>query len=87
MKGFATSISILISFVASVYLFDFVVTVDVLCIVVVYANHLQFLIGAVLVLAATYMYSLPDKQEERYESLPMTEDVQHTTPRLDQQKD
>ncbi|OLL22076.1 UDP-galactose transporter [Neolecta irregularis DAH-3] len=73
MKGFATSISILISFAASVYLFEFKVTVN-------------FLIGALLVLAATYMYSLPDQQKERYESLPMTEDVNHTTQPVDQPK-
>ncbi|KAK9368289.1 nucleotide-sugar transporter-domain-containing protein [Lipomyces kononenkoae] len=48
-KNFATSISILISFVASVYFFDFVVTAN-------------FVMGAILVLIATYLYSKPDKK-------------------------
>ncbi|KAK9242247.1 nucleotide-sugar transporter-domain-containing protein [Lipomyces tetrasporus] len=47
-KNFATSISILISFVASVYFFDFVVTAN-------------FVMGAILVLIATYLYSKPDR--------------------------
>ncbi|RIA92447.1 nucleotide-sugar transporter-domain-containing protein [Glomus cerebriforme] len=52
LKGFATSISIILSFLASVYLFEFIVTST-------------FLLGATLVLTATYMYSKPDppKQE------------------------
>lgn len=45
-KNFATSISILVSFVASVYFFDFVVTVN-------------FLAGAGFVIFATYLYSRP----------------------------
>ncbi|TGZ84272.1 nucleotide-sugar transporter [Ascodesmis nigricans] len=44
LKNFATSISILISFVASVYFFDFNVT-------------LNFIVGAALVIFATYLYS------------------------------
>ncbi|CAI2164099.1 5456_t:CDS:1 [Funneliformis geosporum] len=47
LKGFATSISILLSFLASVYLFEFIVTST-------------FLLGATFVLIATYMYSKPD---------------------------
>jgi len=47
LKGFATSISIILSFIASVILFAFPVT-------------LVFLAGCVLVLVATYMYSQPD---------------------------
>ncbi|KAF5099502.1 hypothetical protein D0Z00_001634 [Geotrichum galactomycetum] len=46
-KNFATSISILVSFVASVYFFDFVVTVN-------------FLLGASIVIFATYLYAKPD---------------------------
>ncbi|GES95257.1 UDP-galactose transporter [Rhizophagus clarus] len=51
LKGFATSISIILSFLASVYLFDFIVTST-------------FLMGATLVLIATYMYSKPDPKQE-----------------------
>ncbi|KAL7269975.1 UDP-galactose transporter Gms1 [Rhizina undulata] len=46
-KNFATSISILLSFLASVYFFNFVVTVN-------------FVIGATVVLFATWLYSKPD---------------------------
>lgn len=49
LKGFATSVSILISFIASVWLFGFVITPN-------------FLIGAATVLAATYLYSRPPKE-------------------------
>ncbi|CAG8594981.1 5688_t:CDS:1 [Paraglomus occultum] len=55
LKGFATSISIILSFIASVILFAFPVT-------------LIFLAGCVLVLVATYMYSQPDVPKE-YSSL------------------
>ncbi|KAH7889479.1 nucleotide-sugar transporter-domain-containing protein [Phlebopus sp. FC_14] len=50
LKGFATSISIILSFLASVVLFDFHVT-------------LSFVIGASTVLAATVMYNQPTPQE------------------------
>ncbi|EXJ88673.1 hypothetical protein A1O1_05604 [Capronia coronata CBS 617.96] len=46
LKGFATSVSIILSTVASVFLFNFVPTV-------------YFLLGSVLVFVATYMYSMP----------------------------
>lgn len=49
LKGFATSVSILISFIASVWLFGFVITPN-------------FVIGAATVLAATYLYSKPPKE-------------------------
>ncbi|CAJ0642438.1 1336_t:CDS:1 [Entrophospora sp. SA101] len=49
LKGFATSISIIISFLASVFLFDFVVT-------------FKFLVGSTFVLIATYMYSQPENK-------------------------
>ncbi|KAK9455234.1 nucleotide-sugar transporter-domain-containing protein [Dipodascopsis uninucleata] len=48
-KNFATSISILLSFIASVYFFDFVVTAN-------------FIFGAAMVLVATYLYSKPDRR-------------------------
>jgi len=44
LKGFATSAAIIISCLASIYFFDFVLSV-------------QFVVGASLVILATYMYS------------------------------
>lgn len=49
LKGFATSLSIILSTTVSVFVFDFVITI-------------YFLIGAALVFTATYMYSIPDKK-------------------------
>ena len=48
MKNFATSVSILISAIASVWFFDFIVTRN-------------FVMGAIVVLFATYLYGLPDQ--------------------------
>jgi hypothetical protein len=48
MKGFATSLSIIISFLASVALFHFSITPS-------------FVVGATTVLGATWMYNQPDK--------------------------
>ncbi|CAG8566451.1 5787_t:CDS:1 [Diversispora eburnea] len=53
LKGFSTSISIILSFIASVYIFAFEVTTN-------------FVIGSVLVLIATYMYSKPDVPRKDY---------------------
>ncbi|CAH1757168.1 10877_t:CDS:1 [Entrophospora sp. SA101] len=50
LKGFATSISIILSFLASVYLFDFIVTST-------------FLVGSTFVLISTYLYSKDPKKE------------------------
>ncbi|EIN07008.1 hypothetical protein PUNSTDRAFT_71768 [Punctularia strigosozonata HHB-11173 SS5] len=50
MKGFATSLSIILSFLASVALFDFHITPS-------------FVIGASTVLASTWMYNQPAGQE------------------------
>ena len=65
LKGFATSISIILSTVASVFMFNFVVT-------------LYFSIGAVLVCFATYLYGRPESvrsevadEEKRNEQVPM----------------
>ncbi|UNI17992.1 UDP-galactose transporter Gms1 [Purpureocillium takamizusanense] len=52
VKNFATSISIVISFVVSVWAFKFTVT-------------LPFLVGTALVLAATYLYSVPERSLHR----------------------
>lgn len=49
LKGFATSLSIILSTIASVLVFNFVVTI-------------YFIIGTVLVFAATYMYSIPERE-------------------------
>ncbi|KAF5386730.1 hypothetical protein D9615_001529 [Tricholomella constricta] len=50
LKGFATSLSIVLSFLASVFLFDFRIT-------------LSFIIGASTVLSATWMYNQPAGKE------------------------
>ncbi|KAJ9660797.1 UDP-galactose transporter Gms1 [Neophaeococcomyces mojaviensis] len=47
LKGFATSLSVLLSTIVSVFLFDFVVTRN-------------FIYGTILVLISTHMYGLPD---------------------------
>ncbi|KAG6873786.1 hypothetical protein C0995_011011 [Termitomyces sp. Mi166 len=50
LKGFATSLSIVLSFLASVFLFDFHIT-------------FSFIIGASTVLTATWMYNQPADKE------------------------
>jgi solute carrier family 35 (UDP-sugar transporter), member A1/2/3 len=62
LKGFATSLSIILSTVASVFIFDFVVTI-------------YFLIGSILVFFATWLYSKPDppKPTRTEEATPMLE--------------
>ncbi|KAI9228307.1 MAG: nucleotide-sugar transporter-domain-containing protein [Piptocephalis tieghemiana] len=64
LKGFATSISILVSCVASIFLFDF-------------SPRITFLIGAALVVYATYLYGRPSgpKPEEKEKVL---EEGKHT---------
>jgi UDP-galactose transporter len=63
-KNFATSISILVSCIASVYFFDFKVTRSVS---LQYrhkthgANHMQFFLGTCVVLFATYLYTKPER--------------------------
>uniref|UniRef100_A0A8D3AUJ4 Solute carrier family 35 member 2 n=1 Tax=Scophthalmus maximus TaxID=52904 RepID=A0A8D3AUJ4_SCOMX len=54
LKGFATSFSIIVSTVLSIYLFSFHV-------------DLLFTVGAGLVIGAVYMYSLPKQEEEEEE--------------------
>jgi Nucleotide-sugar transporter len=49
LKGFATSLSIVLSFLASVELFDLPITIS-------------FLVGASVVLGATWMYNMSDPQ-------------------------
>lgn len=51
LKGFATSLSIIISFVASVVLFDFTVT-------------LAFVVGACVVLGSTWLYNQPTAEKD-----------------------
>ncbi|KAG0290716.1 hypothetical protein BGZ96_005824 [Linnemannia gamsii] len=64
LKGFATSISIVISAIASVALFG---------------SHIGtiFIFGTILVLSATYMYSLPDKPVVKYVDLGSQLDTFH----------
>lgn len=52
VKNFATSISIVISFIFSVWIFDFTV-------------NITFLLGTLLVLLATYIYSVPERKTHR----------------------
>lgn len=52
LKGFATSISIILSSVASVFLFDFVITMN-------------FVAGTALVIYATSLYGRPDKVDPK----------------------
>ena len=60
LKGFATSISIIISALSSVYLFGFTLTI-------------LFGIGTLLVVASIYLYGLPDKAPSTDSaSLPLT---------------
>jgi UDP-sugar transporter A1/2/3 len=47
LKGFATSLSIILSTVASIFLFNFMPTI-------------YFLIGSIFVFMATYLYSMPE---------------------------
>ncbi|KDE08562.1 hypothetical protein MVLG_01338 [Microbotryum lychnidis-dioicae p1A1 Lamole] len=49
MKGFATSLPIILSFIAGMILFDFHVTP-------------AFLVGTCLVVGATYLYNQPESQ-------------------------
>jgi UDP-sugar transporter A1/2/3 len=51
-KNFATSISIVISFLVSMFFFDFKITPS-------------FFVGTALVIASTYMYSLPERKRAR----------------------
>lgn len=56
LKGFATSISIIISALSSVYLFGFTLT-------------LLFGLGTLLVVASIYLYGLPQKNSDNSSSL------------------
>ncbi|OTF74618.1 UDP-galactose translocator-like protein [Euroglyphus maynei] len=47
LKGFATSISIIISCIVSIYVFNFIITI-------------QFFIGATLVISSVFLYNKPD---------------------------
>lgn len=57
MKGFATSLSIVISFLASVGLFHFHITAS-------------FIVGASVVLTATWLYSQPDNKQRACCTMP-----------------
>lgn len=64
LKGFATSLSIILSCIASVFLFDYLIT-------------FKFTVGAVFVIAAIYLYGRPDPKPD---SLPKTIDTSGTKP-------
>jgi len=66
LKGFATSLSIILSFLASVALFDFHITPS-------------FVVGASIVLSATWMYNQPAGKEPLV-SIVLTEQSGKTTP-------
>lgn len=80
MKGFATSLAIVLSFVAGVILFEFQVTTS-------------FLVGTAMVVTATYLYNLPDSESRLFSALvgfslifirkkPQLVEVQHSLPRI-----
>ena len=58
LKGFATSLSIIISCIAAVFLFKFTITI-------------MFTIGAALVMSAIYLYGKPQVQKSLSPSLPL----------------
>ncbi|GAA5954814.1 hypothetical protein JCM21900_005911 [Sporobolomyces salmonicolor] len=68
MKGFATSLAIVLSFCAGIILFDFQVTAS-------------FLVGSMMVTASTYMYNAPDTVR-RAVSLPSSVSSASTTSSL-----
>ncbi|GAA5913949.1 hypothetical protein JCM5296_004487 [Sporobolomyces johnsonii] len=68
MKGFATSLAIVLSFCAGIILFDFQVTAS-------------FLVGSMMVTASTYMYNAPDSAR-RAVSLPSSVSSASTTSSL-----
>ena len=58
LKGFATSLSIILSCIAAVFLFDFHITV-------------LFTVGAILVMVAIYVYGRPQSTDERKSPSPI----------------
>jgi UDP-galactose transporter len=65
-KNFATSISIIISFFVSVWLFDFSITVNVSFIppwrLIIHSHLIKFILGMAVVLYATFLYSSSDRR-------------------------
>ena len=58
LKGFATSLSIVLSCIASVFLFDYIIT-------------FKFSIGAFLVMLAIYLYGQPQQQQSATAAKPL----------------
>ena len=58
LKGFATSLSIILSCIASVFLFDYVIS-------------LRFTVGALLVIIAIYLYGRPSSSKTSQPTLPL----------------
>jgi hypothetical protein len=71
MKGFATSLAIVLSFCAGIILFNFQVTTS-------------FIVGTIIVVGATYLYNAPDHREHsrpRTNSYVLSSTSPPTTPR------
>ncbi|KAI8899626.1 nucleotide-sugar transporter-domain-containing protein [Globomyces pollinis-pini] len=62
LKGFATSLAIILSSLASVFIFDFQLS-------------FLFCIGAIIVLYATHLYGLPDKPVRSLPDIPEVDDM------------
>ncbi|KAK4053142.1 hypothetical protein OIV83_001877 [Microbotryomycetes sp. JL201] len=69
MKGFATSLAIILSFCAGVILFDFQVTTS-------------FLVGTVVVVGATYLYNQPDARPSGAQYTPLQSVTPESSPRV-----
>lgn len=67
LKGFATSLSIIISCVASIFLFRYSLT-------------LQFALGALLVIVAVYLYSYPSQKQPKPTSPSLTSSISDSAP-------
>lgn len=62
LKGFATSLSIILSCIASVFLFDYIIS-------------FKFAVGAVLVIIAIYLYGRPSPAKQSQPLLPADSDI------------
>ncbi|KAM0792551.1 hypothetical protein ACM66B_005216 [Microbotryomycetes sp. NB124-2] len=69
MKGFATSLAIILSFCAGVILFEFQVTTS-------------FLVGTVVVVGATYLYNQPDQRPSSAQYTPLQSVTPEGSPRI-----
>jgi solute carrier family 35 (UDP-sugar transporter), member A1/2/3 len=97
-KNFATSISIILSCIASVWLFDFQLTftVSILHLICFRSNAVeQFMIGMAFALYATYLYGSPDKKPlaptgeppSEYQLPNLDEEAADSAPALEQKRE